>query len=214
MHRSRQIGARRRKILRSLIGGTRQLFGVPERLIDHPMFGPHFRQILTVIGNTQFPPGGEIPYSAEDVNATEYICEYFRRIPAREADLLCLALLLYEYGVPKITLKGWRFSQMAPEARTELMESLHDSEIVPLRMLNFTLRMILSYAYMADERVLEEMGFYKRHPYASETRDIVTKVWDREAAEAALQALQQRQADGLAQEDNPERGRKQEAASA
>lgn len=197
---NRQIGARRRKVLGQVIGGIRQVLGVPPRLIDHPTLGPKFREILTVLGNTLFPPGGEIPYSAEDVQVTEYICEYFRRIPAREADLLCLSLLLYEHGIPKLMGRGWRFSKMQDSARIELMEALHDSSVTPLRMLNFSLRMILGYGYMADERVLKEMNFYKRHAYANDKREIELHTWDRAAAEAAIAAVD---AEAAAREEAP-----------
>ena len=48
----------------------------------------------------------------------------------------------------------------------------------------------MGYAYMADERVLREMGFYKRHAYEREHRDIAIHHWDRDAAEAAIAAVQ------------------------
>ena len=71
----------------------------------------------------------------------------------------------------------------------------------PLRFLNISVRMFLSFAYMADDRVLREMGYFKRYAYASDPRDIDIRWWP--IREEAVEALET---------DEPETNGESEAA--
>lgn len=155
----------------------RQQLGLPERLVDHPPLNQSLRQALDALADTMFPAGGAIPYSGQDVNVTEYVLEHLHKVPRQEGELITLVILLYEHILPKLTGKGWTFSSMPESQRAELLEQLHNTPVFPLRFLNITIRMFLSLAYLSDERVLREMGFFKRYAYPGDPRNIDIRWW-------------------------------------
>lgn len=155
----------------------RRQLGLPERLVDHPPVQQSLSNTLDALAMTVFPAGGAIPYSGRDTQVAEYVLEHLRKIPRQESELIVLIFLLYEHVLPKLLAKGWTFSSMVESQRVEMLEHLHNSPFFPLRFLNITVRMFLSLGYMADERVLREMGFFKRHEYPGDPRKIEIRWW-------------------------------------
>lgn len=140
------------------------------RLIHHPLLRPRIAQVIEAAADRMFPEGGAIPYSARDVDLTAYMLDFLGKAPKDKANLICLLMLGYEFGFPALFGKGLRFTKMPPEKQTALLEAMHDSSLYPFRILNFCFRMFLTFGYLADERVLQEMGYFKLHAYPSDSR--------------------------------------------
>lgn len=198
---NRQQGELFRKLVTRVHEQAREWAGLPPRLVEHPPIRRRVRRTLEALGNTVFPSGGAIPYSGEDVEVAAYVLDFLGKIPRQEGELFTAIILLYEYVLPKVMGKGWRFSEMPESKRSELLEALHEVEFFPLRFLNISVRMFLSFAYMADDRVLREMGYFKRYAYASDPRDIDIRWWP--IREEAVEALET---------DEPETNGESEAA--
>lgn len=183
---NQQQGERVRRLINQVHDGARRLLGVPERLVDHPLIRPRIKRTLTALGDTVFPSGGAIPYSGSDVEIANYVIDYLHKVPRQEGELFTLVILMYEYVLPKMLAKGWTFSDMPESKRIELLEALHDTTVFPLRFLNISLRMFLSFAYLSDERVLDELGYFKRYAYESDKRNLDIRWWPlrEEAVEA------------------------------
>ncbi|TNE49519.1 MAG: hypothetical protein EP343_11755 [Deltaproteobacteria bacterium] len=174
---NQQQGERLRRWINQAHDGTRRLLGIPKRLVDHPVLRPRVQRTLAALGDTVFPPGGAIPYSGTDVEIAQYVIDYLHKVPRQEGELFTLVILLYEYVLPKMMAKGWTFSSMPESKRIELLEALHETPIFPLRFLNISLRMFLSFAYLSDERVLDELGFFKRYAYEADKRNLNIRFW-------------------------------------
>lgn len=188
------------QVRKGLLSGVRARFegllgGKHERLLDIPWLRPRIERGIDALGECMFPAGAEIPYSAKDVELTKYMIDFFYKIPTQQSNMLCMLILAYEFALPTLYRKGWLFSQMSFEDQTDLLEHLHDSRLYPIRMLNVALRMFMSFGYMADERVLQEMGYFKNYAYPSDPRDI-------EIIERISQELQNTIAKELDQEEN------------
>ncbi len=141
-----------------------------EDFFQSTMIRNRLRRVLDSIGEEMFPSGGAIPYSAQDVHLTDYLMNFLDRLPSKQANMITLLLLSYEHLVPLLYLRWGRFSSLSSEDRIFLLETLHDSRIYPLRMLNVALRLIVTFGYMADERVLKEMGYFKQYEYPGDKR--------------------------------------------
>ena len=143
--------------------------------------------IIDTIGQEMFPAGGEIPYSAKDVGLTDYMMEFLGRLAPKQSNMVCVLLLTYEYVLPPLYLRGLKFSDLESEDKIFLLEELHDSSIYPLRMLNVGLRMFFTFGYMADERVLKEMGYFKQYDYPNDSRliEVLKSLpWEKEEVKA------------------------------
>lgn len=149
--------------------GARRTEG-PFRLIDHPTFRPRIAKLIEAVGDRMFPTGGAIPYSAQDVDLTDYMLDFLGKIPVDKSNMLCVLMLGYEFGFPVMLGKGLRFTRMSDEKQLAMLESLHDSSLYPFRILNLCMRMFMTFGYLADERVLEEMGYFKKHAYPQDER--------------------------------------------
>ncbi len=174
---NRQQGELFRRFLHQFHDSARQWVGLPERILEHPPIAKRLRRTLDALGETVFPAGGSIPYSGMDVDVSTYVLDFLRKIPRQEGELFTLIILLYEYVLPKVWGKGWRFSDMPESKRAELLEALSETPFFPVRFLNISMRMFLSFAYLNDERVLKEVGFFKRYEYPSDPRNIEIRWW-------------------------------------
>lgn len=143
-----------------------------ERWIDHPVLRPKIAKVIEAISDQMFPSGGAIPYSARDVELKEYMLNFLGKIPPEKSNMICILMLTYEYGFPPLFLKGLRFTQMTSSKQLELLEALQHASFYPLRILNIVMRMFMTFGYMADERVMEEMGYFKMHAYPQDERVI------------------------------------------
>ena len=142
----------------------------PAKLIKRPALRQKIGKLLEAVSDQMFPAGGAIPYSARDVGLSEYIVDFLGKIPTDKSNMICALILAYEYAFPPLFLKGFRFTTLSPEKQFELLEELHDADIYLFRILNLVIRMFVTFGYMADERVMAEMGYFKLHDYPADHR--------------------------------------------
>lgn len=143
-----------------------------DRMIENPYLTEHIRRGVGAIADTFFPRGGEIEWSAQDANVEQYMMNNLRNMPPKQANMMSIAMIAYEYIVPKLYGHLHSFSEMSQEEREAMFEEISHSSIFPIRMLTMSLRMFFSFGYLADEKVLRDMGFFKQHNYPRDVRDI------------------------------------------
>jgi hypothetical protein len=174
------------------------------RLVDNTALRPRIEQVVEAVGDRMFPSGGAIPYSARDVGLREYMLDFLGKIPADKSNMICLLLLGYEFAFPILTLKGLQFTQMSEEKQLEMLEEMQESSLYPFRILNVVVRMFMTFGYLADERVLEEMGHFKTHAYPQDPRVIrilENLPWETRPAPSEEASKDAPEADGEALQD-------------
>ena len=142
------------------------------RLLNNPRFEATLLETISNMGMALYPAGGAIHFSADDAHVLPYMVDHLDNLPEKQANLLCTTLLVYEYIIPRIYGYRHRFSSMSPEDRELFIARLTECPFYVLRMLTLSLRMFFSFGYLADERVLNEMGFFKQHDYPADSRKI------------------------------------------
>ena len=129
---------------------------------------------LRAINDVLYPPGGTIPYSANEVGVREYVDDYVYRLGGRQRLLIRALLLLLEIG-PVIFLRARRrLSRLDVHERIAFLEWLDGSSFYVLRIVLISIRTIVGMAFMADERVLAAMGYFKDCPYPGDPRKLPT----------------------------------------
>mgnify|MGYP000276839356 CR=1 FL=1 len=155
---------------------VKDLLGMQNGLVEQPWVKPRVERVIDAMGMTLFPPGGAIPFSAEDVELTDYMVGLLGKIDPVKSDLLTVLFLVYEYAIPKLYGKMERFSDLPEHVQLDLMEKLHECPFYILRLLTVSVRMLFTFGYTADERVLEDIGFFKRYEYPADLRNIMIKL--------------------------------------
>ncbi len=153
-------------------GSVLSALGLEEGLAYQPTVRRQMEKTLGEVAQAMLPAGGAIPYSAEDTGVVEYLLVRFSQLPSDKRDLFVGTLLMYEFVFPAFFRRGWRFSSMSAEQREAMMRDLEYTNVYIFRMLSTMIRVFVCMAYLADERVLREMEFFKMNAYESDPRDI------------------------------------------
>lgn len=169
-------------------GSLLRALGLDEGLAYQPAVRRQMEKTLGEVAQSMLPPGGAIPYSAEETGVVDYLMVRFSQLSSDKRDLVAGTLLMYEFVFPAFFRRGWRFSSLSAEQREAMMRDLEYTEVYVFRMLSTMIRVFVCMAYLADERVLREMEFFKLNRYESDPRDIEIRSdftqWSPEIAKA------------------------------
>lgn len=126
------------------------------------------------IGDVLYPEGGTIPYSARQVGVCDYVDDYVFDLPKKHQTLVRMLFLLLEF-LPLLLFRSKnRLSRMSVDEATDFMKWLEQSPIYYLRIVLISIRTIIGMAFMADERVLKAMGYFKTCSYPGDQRNLPT----------------------------------------
>ncbi|MCB9638779.1 MAG: hypothetical protein H6728_07650 [Myxococcales bacterium] len=170
--------------------GLLGMLGLERGLAYQPWVRERVERALHDVSQSMLPEGGAIPYSAEDTGVVEYLLERFDELPPDKRDLIAVTMLMYEFVFPVFFRRGLRFSKMDAGAQEQMMRDLEFTDVYIFRMLSTMIRVFVCMAYLADERVLHEMEYFKMNAYESDPRDIELRPgfsqWSEETPEAAV----------------------------
>ncbi|MGQ9571788.1 MAG: GMC family oxidoreductase N-terminal domain-containing protein [Dehalococcoidia bacterium] len=129
------------------------------------------RQLLTLerFADALLPRGGPLSPGASDVGTAAAVVERVARLPWRFRLLVALALTAWEYSA--VLRHGRPFSTLALDIRQRWLQSALEGRFFPLRLIAFWLRAFCVFAFCADRRVEEAIGFTRSCIDASPPRD-------------------------------------------
>ena len=129
---------------------------------------------LRAINDVLYPPGGAIPYGANEVGACEYVDDYLYNMKPKQQRMIRLLLLFLEWA-PIVLLRATRrFSRLALDERRRFLEGLENSRLYFLRIVLISIRTIVGMAFLADERVLASIGYFAECPYPGDKKKYLT----------------------------------------
>ena len=129
---------------------------------------------LRAINDVLYPAGGTIPYSANEVGVCGYVDQYLARLESIQRLGVRLLLLFLEFA-PLLFLRAKsRFSSLDVEHRQTFLEWMECSPVYFLRIALVSIRTIVGMGFLADERVLTAMGYFKNCAYPGDARKIPT----------------------------------------
>ena len=129
---------------------------------------------LRASNDVLYPPGGAIPYGANEVGACEYVDDYVYHMKPKQRRMIRMLFLFLEWA-PVVLLRATRRLSRLPLAdRQRFLEGLENSRLYFLRLVLISIRTIVGMAFLADERVMASMGFFADCKYPGDPRKYPT----------------------------------------
>jgi hypothetical protein len=129
---------------------------------------------LRAINDVLYPPGGTIPWGANQVGVCEYVDDYVFGMKEKQRRMIRMLFLFLEFA-PLLLLRGrTRLSRMTPARCQKFLESLENSRLYFLRIVLISVRTIIGMGFMADSRVQASMGMFANCAYPGDPRKYLT----------------------------------------
>lgn len=124
---------------------------------EAPSLNAKEQAVLLAAADAMFPRGGVLPISGSEAGVLRHIDATLRSSPTRIRLLLRLLFRFVEHGPWLLQLRG-RLTRQTPARRVETLRSWAESPFYFLRVTFTSLRTLISLAYLADTRVIHEIG--------------------------------------------------------
>lgn len=131
------------------------------------------RSTLAAVTRTLVPPGGAIPYGADDLDLIRHVTDEVEGYPYRARRRIKLLLFAIEY-LPLADRHRKRFSSLDPKAQRKFLAATGRHPRSPLRRLVVSyLKQMIYAAYLSQPDVEEAVGY--RYECARPRRDVTTE---------------------------------------
>lgn len=120
---------------------------------------PQEARIVRTIGQTLFPRDAVIDLDAEDVRVTDYMEDYFARVPSFQRGQLRALIAAVDYGFAAWSRRPTaRFTEADPEERRQYLESWARASTYTQRMVFEGLKVMFTFAYVDAQAVKDRIG--------------------------------------------------------
>lgn len=148
----------------------RMLAGYPAPAQRFERLARHEAAFVSATAEALFPAGGPVPQSGLEAGIPVYVDRYLGDVPPKIRFLMRCLFLLFEHAPFVIAAPGAggrrRFSSLAPEQQTAVLERWRSASFFPMRLVFTSLRAIFTMGYFASPSVLRAL---RLAPYAIET---------------------------------------------
>jgi len=139
---------------------VREVFmGYPEAPVGLKVLGRKNSAVVRAIGEALLPPGGEIPFSADEARVTQFVDNYIDMVPDLTRRLMLMLFFLMEHATYIFAFTTHRLSDMDMDARIRYLEGWEKSVFYYRRVAFLSLRAIYGMAYLGCPDVEKAMGF-------------------------------------------------------
>ncbi len=146
----------------ALWGVRRLLFGYAALPAPTRVLARREWALVEGVSEAMFPAGGAIPTSGREADVTGYVDRYVASVPPGVRLLMRMLLLLVEQATLFFPAPGpggrRRFSALDVEQRVAVLEGWRTSSLFLRRLVFTSLRAILCMGYLADPKVLRQLG--------------------------------------------------------